>query len=202
MSRLPPLDYDNLAPEQQRSLGALRTSASNALSTPVGQRMFETVRSLARRGIAVGPTQAWLRSPSLFDSLQPLLAHREPTGLPGDVAEPAIVLTGRHGKSQFEFWVHAPMAREAGLPADAIEAIRTGATPQLDRPDLRVAYDVVTEHFATNRVSNATYSRAIEILGGRGLIDLIGIVGFYCLVSMTLNVIESGVPPGEVEPFA
>jgi 4-carboxymuconolactone decarboxylase len=63
-------------------------------------------------------------------------------------------------------------------------------------------YDVVTEHFATNRVSDATYKRAIATLGEQGLVDLVGTVGYYSLVSITLNVFQMELPPGEKAPLA
>jgi 4-carboxymuconolactone decarboxylase len=93
------------------------------------------------------------------------------------------------------------LGRQEGLPDAAIEAIRVGERPELAREDLRVVYDLVTEHFETTRLSDATYARAVEVLGERGLVDVIGIVGYYGLVSMTLNVFEVGVPEGEAEPL-
>lgn len=201
MSSLAPLDMNNLTPEQQRSLDAFRNSSSKRFPTPVAQRQGETGRSMAVRGIVVGPIQAWLRSPNLFDALEQFNTYARSTELPADLIELAILLTGRHWKSQYEFWAHAQLAAEAGLPEAAIEAIRAGDTPPLDRPDLRAAYDVVTEHFASNRVRDSTYKRAVDTLGERRLVDLIGIVGLYGLVSMTLNVFDLGVPPGEAEPL-
>jgi 4-carboxymuconolactone decarboxylase len=118
------------------------------------------------------------------------------------VAELAILVTGKHWKAQFEFWAHARLAREAGLPEDAIEAIRTGRQPRLDRSDLGAAYGLVTEYLSTNRVTDATYERALATFGERGLVDLIGIVGYYGLVSMTLNIFEVALPAGEAAPLA
>jgi 4-carboxymuconolactone decarboxylase len=181
MPRLAPLALDSLSPEQKRVADAIRSGP---------------------RGGMRGPFEAWLRSPGLADHAQQLGAHcRFGTGLPGDVAELAILLTGHHWKAQFEFWAHARLGRAAGLPDEAIEAIRTGAIPTLARPDLQLTYDVVMEYFATNRLSAATYTRAIAHFGEKGLVDLIGIVGYYGLVSMTLNIFEVAVPEGEAPPF-
>ncbi|MBI2766104.1 MAG: carboxymuconolactone decarboxylase family protein [Chloroflexi bacterium] len=181
MSRLPPLDLQDLTPEQKR--------------------VADEIQGGPRGGLR-GPFEAWLRSPGLADHAQRLGAYcRFGTELPPDVVELAILLTGKHWKAQFEFWAHARLARTAGLPADAIEAIRTGATPQLEREDLAAAYDTITEYFRTNRLSAATYKRALDTFGERGLVDLIGIAGYYGLVSMTLNIFEVPVPPGETEPL-
>jgi 4-carboxymuconolactone decarboxylase len=94
------------------------------------------------------------------------------------------------------------LARQAGLPDDIIEAVRLGRTPRFRRDVERVVYDVVTEYFATNRVSDATFKRAIDALGEQGLVDVVGTVGYYSLVSMTLNVFQLELPAGEKVPLA
>jgi 4-carboxymuconolactone decarboxylase len=182
VARLEPLDTNNLTLEQQDALRAL-------LNGPIG-----AVR---------GPSEAWLRSPGIANPALRLVEYcRYGTALPHDVAELVILVTGAHWRSQFEFWGHARAARAAGIPPEAIEAIRTGARPQLDRPDLQVAYDLMTEYFATNRVSDATYARATATFAPRELVDLIGVAGLYSLVSMTLNIFEVPVPEGQTPPFA
>ena len=182
MPRLTPLTDDAMTPEQRRSADAIRSGP---------------------RGGLRGPFEAWLRSPGLCDPAQQLGAHvRFGTALPGDVSELAILLTGQRWQAQFEFWAHARLAKAAGLPDDVIEAIRTGAVPTLAREDLRVAYALVSEYFATNRLSAGTHERAIATFGEAGLVDLIGTVGYYSLVSMTLNVFEVALPEGATPPFA
>jgi len=47
--------------------------------------------------------------------------------------------------------------------------------------------------------SVAEVTRTIAELGERGVVDLVGVAGYYCLVSMTLNVFDVGLPPGESE---
>lgn len=182
MSRLAPLDLEHLAPRQQA--------------------VAEAIVAGPRGGLR-GPFEAWLRSPELADRAQRLGEHsRFGTGLPRELTELAILLTGKHWRAQYEFWAHARLAREAGLPDDVIEAIRVGAIPDLGDEAQRVVYDLVTEHFETRRVGDATYRRAVDALGEAGLVDLIGIVGYYGLVSMTLNVFEVSVPEGEQAPLA
>ncbi|MEI7925916.1 MAG: carboxymuconolactone decarboxylase family protein, partial [Chloroflexota bacterium] len=62
-------------------------------------------------------------------------------------------------------------------------------------------YVFVNEYLQTHRVSDATYDRAKAALGENGVVDLVGIVGYYCLVSMTLNVFEVALPAGEADPL-
>lgn len=182
MPRLEPLDLNALTPEQKIVADAI-------ISGP--------------RGGLRGPFEPWLRSPGLADHAQKLGEHvRFGTSLPRDLSELAIILTGKRWKAQFEFWAHARLAKEAGLAEEIIEAVRTGTTPEFGREEERVVYDFVTEFFATNRVSKTTYDRAIAAFGERGVVDLVGTVGYYGLVSMTLNVFEIALPEGVAEPLA
>ncbi len=181
MPRLAPIDLDQLSPEQ-------RAVADAIISGP--------------RGGLRGPFEAWLRSPQLADRGQKLGEYcRFGTSLPRDLSEFAILLTGKHWRAQFEFWAHARLARDAGLPEDIIEAVRTGAAPEFRDEAQRAVHALVSEYFATNRVSEPTYRLAIAELGERGVVDLVGVVGYYCLVSMTLNVFDVGLPAGQPEPL-
>lgn len=183
MPRLAPIDLDNLSAEQQLVVDKM-------LSGP--------------RGGMRGPFESLLHRPELCDRVQHLGAYcRFDTTLSADVAELAIILTGKHWTAQFEFWAHARLARQAGLPDDIIEAVRTGSSPTFapgERGDqYRAVHDFVTEYFRTNRVSDATYQQAVAALGEGGVVDLIGVVGYYGLVSFTLNVFEVPLPDGEAE---
>ena len=89
------------------------------------------------------------------------------------------------------------------MPTPAIiDAVRTRATPPFTRDAERIVYDFVTEYLETNRVAAANYKRAIDAFGEQGVVDLVGVCGYYMLVSMTLNVFEMPLPPGEPEPLA
>ena len=181
MARLAPLNPEDLTPGQ-------RAVADAIISGP--------------RGGLRGPFETWLRAPGLAGPAQKLGEYcRFRPRLPRELSELAILLTARHWKAQFEFWAHARLAREAGLPDDIIEAIRGGTQPAFRNEAQRAVHALVTEYFATNRAGQATYDHALAALGERGLVELVGIVGYYCLVSMTLNVFEVGLPPGEPDPL-
>jgi len=182
MPRLTPLDLNKLDPEQKKVADAI-------MSGP--------------RGGLRGPFEPWLRSPVLADRAQKLGEYcRFDNSLPRDLSELAICLVGRHFKAQFEFYAHARLAREAGLSEDIIEAVRLRATPPFKRDVEQVIYDFVTEYLDTNRVATPNYKRAVEAFGEQGVVDLVGVCGYYMLVSMTLNVFEMPLPPGEPEPLA
>lgn len=181
MPRLAPLDLDKLTPEQKRV-------ADEIVAGP--------------RGGMRGPFESWLRSPGLADPAQKLGAHvRFGTSLPRDLSELAIILTGKHWRANFEFWAHARLAAQVGIAPEVIEAVRTGSPPAFGDARQRLVYDFVTELLANQRVSDSTYARAIEAFGEQGVVDLVGTVGYYSLVSMTLDVFEVGVPEGETAPF-
>src|SRR5205085_3195715 len=95
-----------------------------------------------------------------------------------------------HFEAWPEFDAHRRFALEAGIPAAVIESVRKGQRPEL--PDARqaVAFDLLTEYFATHRVSSDTYARAIATLGENDLVDVVGIAGYYAMVCTTINVFE------------
>ena len=182
MPRLAPLHPSQFTPEQQRIADAIT----------------------ARRGGALGgPFLPWMRSPELCDRAQRLGEFcRFHSSLEPFLSEFAIIVTAHYWRAQYEFFAHARMARAAGVSDAIVEAVRTGAEPPLEDERHRAIYAFVTEYFATHRVADATYERAIAALGERGVVDLVGIVGYYCLVSLTLNVFEVALPDGEPEPLA
>lgn len=182
MARLAPLDLNKLNPEQKAVADAI-------VAGP--------------RGGLRGPFESWLRSPKLADRAQKLGEYcRFHTSLPKDLAELGIILVGRHFKAQFEFYAHARLALEAGLSPDIVEAIRVRRTPPFKRDVEAAVHDFVVEYLARNRVSDANYKRVVDHLGEQGVVDLCGVCGYYMLVSMTLNVFEVPLPPGEPEPLA
>lgn len=179
MARLTTLELDEMTAEQRE--------------------VAEAIMAGPRGGLR-GPFQAWLRSPELADHGQRLGAYcRFGTSLPKNLSELAIILTGKHWASQFEFYAHARLAREAGIADEAVEAIRTGGTPTFEDEREQYVYDFVTEYLSRHRISDATYQRGLDLIGERGILDVVAIVGYYSLVSMTLNVFEMGLPEG-VEP--
>jgi len=177
MSRLEQLAPEKLSPEQKK--------------------IYDDIVSGPRGGIG-GPFAAWLRSPQLADRAQKLGEFcRFNTSLPPRLSELAILMTGRHWTAQFEFWIHAKMAREAGLADDIIEAIRIRQRPAKMADDEAAIYDLCNEAYALHYVTDATYARAIALFGEPTVVELVGIMGYYCLVSLTLNVFRMPLPPGE-----
>jgi 4-carboxymuconolactone decarboxylase len=182
MPRIPELDVAKLTSEQRR--------------------VHDTIVA-GPRGKVEGPLKVWLHSPRLAERAQELGTHcRFNSGLPPRLSELAILLTGAYWKAGFEWWAHAPMALEAGLDPEAIEAIRVGRKPVLARTDEAAVYAFASELICNRRISDATYRLAVAELSQAGVVDLVGILGYYALISMTIVAFEVPLPEGAADPFA
>jgi 4-carboxymuconolactone decarboxylase len=167
------------------------------------QRRIVAEITAGPRGGIRGPFHAWLRSPELVDRGQKLGEFiRYNTSFPPLLSELVILITARHWTAQFEWYSHARIALEAGIGEAAIEAIAQRRRPTLDSVEAEVVYDFCTEYYATHRIGEALYGRAVEAFGEKGVVELVGIMGYYSLVAMTLNVFELSVPEGEAEPLS
>lgn len=148
------------------------------------------------RGEVVGPLRVWLHSPELADRAQALGGFvRYSTVLPPVLSELAILVTARIWSSGFEWVHHAPIAAEAGLPAEAIEAIGRAERPAFGDAAHQAVFDAAVELHRDRRMSDAAYDAVLAAIGQQGVIDLVGICGYYTLISMTINVFQ--VPDGD-----
>ena len=149
------------------------------------------------RGEVVGPLGVWLWRPELADRAQRLGAYaRYGTSLPPVLSELAILVVARTWGSEFEWLVHKPIALAAGVPADAVEAIRTGRTPLLEDSAQSAVYAFCAALLGEHQVDDALYADAVLALGETGVVDLVGILGYYSLISMTINAFRVPPPPG------
>ena len=168
------------------------------------KQMFENLISGERRG-ASGPFNVLLRSPEMGDLAQQFGASmRFHSTIPSKLNELAIITTARHWTSQYEWYAHRQAAQRAGLSQGIIDAIAAGRRPAAMAPDEQAVYDFVSELLTTKQVSDATFNAAKEKFGERGVVDLIGVSGYYQLVSMLLNVDRYPLPAGtapELKPL-
>jgi len=149
-----------------------------------------------------GPFAIWLQAPEFGQLAQALGAHcRYRTTLSPRLSEFAILATARKWRAQYEWQAHAPMAEKAGVTAKTIRNLRAGRYPADAAADERAIYDFVDELYRTRRVSERTYGRVLKILGTTGTVELVGILGYYALISMTLNVFAASTDPDQPLPF-
>ncbi|WP_233807870.1 carboxymuconolactone decarboxylase family protein [Paraburkholderia sp. HP33-1] len=168
--RLPHFDMSTATPEQKAVLDEI-------LSGP--------------RGNLNGPFLGWIHSPELAQHAQRLGAFcRYQTGLSLRLSELAILVTATRWQAQAEWYIHYPIALKAGVSEADAETIRQGRRPDFADADDALIYDFASELYETKRVSDATYAQAVERFGHQVVINLVGLLGYYALVAMTLNVFD------------
>jgi 4-carboxymuconolactone decarboxylase len=139
----------------------------------------------------------WLHRPGLANRAQALGQYcRYDSSLSPRLSELAILLMARTWMSEFEWWAHKPIALKAGVAEDVVEAIRTGREPAFVKEDERVIHEFLTELHATRNVPDELYQRAMAVLGKDQVVDLVGLAGYYTLISMTINVFGVVPPDG------
>jgi 4-carboxymuconolactone decarboxylase len=154
------------------------------------------------RSKLAGPFAIWLHAPQMGLLAQALGAHcRFKTALPPRLSEFAILVTAQHWRAQYEWFMHAPLAERAGVKPATIRDIKAGRAPKHAPKDERAIYDFIKELYRTRRVSGRTYARVRQFLPDDAMVEFVGILGYYALISMTLNVFHAQVPEEAELPF-
>jgi 4-carboxymuconolactone decarboxylase len=172
--------------------------------TPAQKALTDSIKS-GPRGVfkLSGPFAIYLHSPTFGELAQKLGGHlRFLTSVPPRLSEFAILCTAHHWKAQYEWVAHAPQAEKAGVKPQTIKDIQSGRAPKKAPRDEMAIYEFIKELYAKRRVDNAKYNRVRKVLGDAGTVELVGILGYYAMVSMTLNVFKAPIPEGTPEPFA
>jgi 4-carboxymuconolactone decarboxylase len=183
MSRLPYLRYDDLDDRGRRVWDGVVGSRGDQL--------------ISAAGGLVGPFNAFVHAPGVGAEMSALGAEvRFRTSIERRLTEVAIITVGARWQAEFEWWAHARMAREHGVPEAVVSAIQAGAEPPFEAEDERVVYDVARELASSGRVSPAAYAAARELLGDQGMVELVAICGYYTLISFLLNAFEVPLPDG------
>ena len=182
-------------PETIKASGMQPSATSDRLPPIPPSQMTEAQRKAAeefkviRNGAEVsGPFFPLLRSPDLMvrtSALGEYLRYR--STLPPRLSEFVILLTAREWSQQYEWNAHYPLAIKAGVSEAIANAIAEGRRPDAMAPDHHALYEFVQELLRTRTVSDATYQRALSLFGERGVVDTVGIVGYYSMIAMVLN---------------
>lgn len=147
------------------------------------------------RGALISPFVPLLRSPELMGHVQRMgeyLRYRSALGL--RLSEFAILLTAREWSQQVEWVIHAPIAEREGVARASIEALAEGRRPEGLPEDEAAVYDFCTELHHRRGVCDVTWQRAVALFGEQGVVDLIGVTGYYSLLSMVMNAARTAVP--------
>jgi 4-carboxymuconolactone decarboxylase len=181
--RFSELRLDQLSPDQQKMATMLSTPPRNSR-------------------INGGPFNAYARSPALGVLLLQVSDFvRFNTSLPPRLSEFAIMITARQWSQLYEWRAHYPLAVKGGLDRQILVDLGAGSRPQGMKDDEAALYDFCQEMYRDKHVSDATFKKALAHFGERGIMDLIGIIGYYDLVSMALIVQQAAGKPGDEPPL-
>jgi 4-carboxymuconolactone decarboxylase len=184
--RLSPIDRDNLTPEQNAVLNTIEAG-------PRGE---------GRPGIGlIGPFGAWVRAPSIGDPVQALgSAIRFGTSLPENVKEVAICTVGAYYRSRFEFSAHRALAIRAGVAAEHLDQLIAGEEADFSGTEL-IAHTIASQMLNQHGLLDETYQTGLTAFTEAGMIELVTTIGYYCLISLTLNSFQIPLEPGMTDPF-
>jgi 4-carboxymuconolactone decarboxylase len=169
--------------------------------TDAQKRAYDGIVS-GPRGGARGPFNVLLRSPELADTVQRVGAHlRFSSSLPARLNELAIIINARFWGSKYEWCAHRPLAIKGGLAESIADDLAQGKRPASMKADEEVVYDFCTTLHQKHFVDDALFERAKTAFGEQGVVDLIGVSGYYTIVSMVLNVAEIPLPAGVPSPW-
>jgi 4-carboxymuconolactone decarboxylase len=157
----------------------------------------------ARNADVSGPFVPLLRSPEVMNRARAMGDYlRFKSVLPPRLSEFAILITARHWTQNYEWDAHNQIARQAGLSPAIIGAIADGRRPDAMADDEEILYSFCNELQRNQSVSDATYARAVAKFGEQGVIDMVGISGYYTLLAMVLNTARTPVAAGHTPALA
>jgi 4-carboxymuconolactone decarboxylase len=149
-----------------------------------------------------GPNFALLRSPGLMERTQKVGEYlRFNSSIPRRLNEFAILVTARQWTAQMEWLAHSELALKAGVSADVLADLKQGKRPAGMNDDEAIVYQFCTEIHENRAVSDATYSATVGRFGEQGVMDLIGVTGYYTMLAMVLNVTRIALPEGATPPL-
>jgi 4-carboxymuconolactone decarboxylase len=174
--RMPPIPADKLTEAQKRAVEEFKA---------------------ARNADVSGPFVPMLRSPEVMSRARAMGDYlRFRSTLPPRLSEFVILLTARRWTQQYEWNAHAPLALQAGVSRDIVNAIAEGRRPERMAEEHDILYTLCDELQRNQSVTDATYARAVAKFGEAGVIDVLGITGYYTMLAMVLNTARTPLPDG------
>jgi 4-carboxymuconolactone decarboxylase len=174
--RMPPIPPDKMTAEQKKAVEEFRAARNAGVS---------------------GPFMPLLRSPEVMNRARAMGDYlRFKSVFPPRLSEFAILITARHWTQNYEWDAHYQLALKGGLREDIAQAVAEGRRPERMADDEEILYNFCTELHQNQSVSDATYARALKAFGEQGIIDAIGISGYYTFLAMVLNTSRTPVPAG------
>jgi 4-carboxymuconolactone decarboxylase len=174
--RMPPIDAGRLTDAQKKAIDEFKAARSVDIS---------------------GPFVPLLRSPEVMNRARAMGDYlRYKSSLPPRLSEFVILLTSRKWTQQYEWHAHQPLAIQGGLRAEIVKAIADGRRPDAMAADEDAVYTLWDELQRNQSVSDAAYARAVATVGEQGVIDVLGITGYYTMLAMVMNTTRTPLPAG------
>jgi 4-carboxymuconolactone decarboxylase len=180
--RMPPIPAEKMTAAQRAAVAEFKAARSVDIS---------------------GPFIPLLRSPEVMNRARAMGDYlRYKSALPPRLSEFVILLTARRWTQQYEWNAHQALALQGGLSADIVKAVAEGRRPDRMADDEEAVYTMSDELQKNQSVSEATYARAIATLGEQGVIDALGITGYYTMLAMVMNTTRTPLAPSVAPPLA
>lgn len=182
MSRLPHLSYDEMTKEQQS--------------------LHDEILVGPRKRIA-GPMHAWFLNPEYGSLIQKVGAFcRYNTSLPPRLSELAIIIVARFWQADVEWIAHSKIAMENGISQEVVDSIEINQRPDFEEADEALIFDLTASILETKRVPDDLFQKAKDEMGDKTLLELTGIIGYYCNVAVQLNFFEIAEEDGRTKKWA
>ena len=186
----------------------LPASAQDRMPLPPMEQLNDVQRKAAEdiingpRKALYGPFIPLLRSPELMDRSSKLGEYlRYNSAIGTKLSELVILIVARHWTQQVEWYLHKPIALKVGIKPEVIDAIADGRTPQGLSEDEQIVYDFSTEINNNKGISDITYNRAKARFGETGVMDMLGINGYYNFLAIIMNGVRTANPDTKVAPL-
>ena len=182
--------FSGAASAQKPRFPILKLEETKGDQRALAERMLKETRA----GLG-GPWNIMLRSPNMAEGMVNLYNYfRWKTVLPPSLMEFGVLITAREWSSQYEWYVHYPLAVKAGVSPESLADLRAGKRPGGMKPEEAVAYDFSIELLRKHFVSDAMFQKAKTVLGEQAVVDLTALLGTYVAIGGLLNVSETEVP--------
>ena len=150
-----------------------------------------------------GPVGMWMHSPVLAEAIFDV-RQRVRYGTPKDqrLTELIILTTAREISNQYEWSAHEPLGQAAGLEQDIIDIVKyrkdLSTLPSIEGfgDTEQILVQFTRELVSDEKVSSETFTKTIEIFGNEGVVDIVGLIGYYNFVAMTLKAFDVQRPLG------
>jgi 4-carboxymuconolactone decarboxylase len=145
------------------------------------QKIYDVLPGRRPEGVLSGPLAFAAYNPAVAKALFDLHNAAVAGTLNPHVRELAILVACRETNYHLEWNAHEPSAVKAGVDPKVIDAVRrNGALTgigELDATVIRLGRQMFTD----KRVDSATFAKAVELFGQRGVMDIVAVMNTYAV---------------------